>query len=81
MAKTNLEELSIESLRKRLLRSNIIAVVIGAAAITATVLYFLQEENKFDLLIVGAGLGVALSSFQGRTANKIKEELISRRDK
>ena len=75
-----LEELSIESLKKRLLFFNIVAVVIGAAAITATVLYFLPEENKFDLLIVGAGLGVALTSFQARTVNKIKKELISRRD-
>jgi len=75
-----LEDRSVESLKKRLLLFNLIAVLIGAAAITATVLYFLQEENKYDLLIVGAGLGVALTSFQANTANKIKKELISRRN-
>jgi len=81
MSKEKLSEMSLENLRKRLLLANIIAVIIGSAAITATALYFLLEEKDTDLLIVGAGLGAALSSYQGTVANKIKKEIKSRRDK
>ena len=80
MKKQKIEDASIEILKKRLLFSNIIAILIGAAAITTTVLYFLLKEKDADLLIVGAGLGVALTSFQARTANKIKSEIKKRED-
>jgi hypothetical protein len=81
MAKENLENLSTESLKKRLLYANLIALVIGIAAITVTLLYFLIKEKNTDLLIVGAGLGVALSSYQRSVANKIKKEIKRREDK
>lgn len=79
MAKEKLSELSQESLKKKLLQANIIAIIIGVAAITATVFYFIQKEDNSELLIIGAGLGAGLSSFQGRTANAIKKELKSRK--
>ena len=75
MKKQSLESLSNENLKKRMLLANLLALVIGIAAISVTILYFLQKENDYDLLIVGAGLGVALTSYQARVANGIKKEI------
>lgn len=75
MVKEKLEEISTDRLKKRLILANIFAVILGITAITITVFYFLGDKNKYDLLIIGAGIGAALSSFQGTVANKIKKEI------
>lgn len=80
MAKEKLEEISTDRLNKKLLLANIFAVILGITAITITVFYFLGDKSKYDLLIIGAGLGVALSSFQGTVANKIRKEIKSREE-
>ena len=80
MAKDSLSEQSLESLKKKLLIANVVAAIIGIAAIAAIVFYFIQRENSYELLIIAIGLGVALSTLQTRTANTIKKELKSRKE-
>jgi fluoride ion exporter CrcB/FEX len=80
MPKEKLNELSLEKLKKKLLYANILASIIGIAAISAIVFYFIERENNYELLIVGIGLGAGLSTYTGSTINKIKKELKSRTD-
>ena len=74
----NYEDLSTEKLKKLLLIYNILAILGGVGAITAIVFYFLnREEGNHNLLLLGAVVGVAISSIS-TIAKKIKKEIKDR---